>query len=150
MRRSLSPHYLRLNYNETPRKYGFKALSCHCLCRPQHNPPGVTPKSAHAALLLSCPIFTCVVLYMTRVSARTHIQDRSLTHARTHCTVKCITCIRTHSCAHHAALQESPNLLGWDSCLARCRTLTGHMLTPSDFFFVLTSSLVPLRVTTLC
>lgn len=111
---SLSPHYLHLNYNETPRKYGFKALSCHWLCRPQYNPPpGATPKSAHAALLLSCPIFTCVVLYMTRVSARTHIHYRSLTRTRTHCTVKCLTCIRT---PRRAARESQSAWLGQLSC----------------------------------
>ena len=96
-----------------------------------------TPNSAHAALLLFCPIFTCVILYVTRVS----------TH----------TCTHTHAAQLHAtpclSCGRDPYLHGWDSCLMRCCTLTRLLLTTSVFFFfffVLTSSSVPLCVTTLC
>lgn len=39
---------------------------CHVITYGDNNThPEATPKSAHAALLLVCPIFTCVQLYMT-------------------------------------------------------------------------------------
>lgn len=42
--------------------------------------PRATPSSAHAALLLLCPIFTCAVLYMTRVSTLTHMLHSCTAH----------------------------------------------------------------------
>lgn len=104
---------------------------------------GATPKSANAALLLFCPIFTCVVLYMTWVSTHTHPHTPTRAHT-THYTRMCL-----HTTPED---RETPNLHRRDSCLVRCHTLTGHMLTPSNFFiisFCADCFLEPLRVPTL-
>lgn len=94
--------------------------------------PRATPSSAHAALLLLCPIFTCAVLYMTRVSTLTHM---------------------LHSCmAHHtSAVGETQS--AWSGQLS-CEVLYVDWTYADPFrffyFILLTSSLVPLSVTTLC
>ena len=51
---------------------------------------GATPKSAHAALLLFCPIFTCVVSYVTRGEC---------TH--THTLYSKMHRMHAHTAAHH-------------------------------------------------
>lgn len=77
----LSPHYPHLNYNETPRKYGFKALSRHWLCRPQYNPPGGNTQICSCSSPAILPyLHLCSIVHDTGECMHTHIQPLTHTH----------------------------------------------------------------------
>lgn len=156
---SLFPHYLSIKYNEGPsskrkNKKGFKALSCHYLCRLQYTPGGSTQICSCSSPAILPYLHLCSIVHDTDECVNTLSLSLSLSRSlsHTHCTVNSASNAYTHRCPlHHTeAVGKNPICLVGTVCLAWCRTLSGHMLTPTDFFFLLTSSLVPLCVKNLC